>query len=144
MKNLKEIILVEDNTDDAELVLGIFKRYGLLEKTLHLLNGEEVLDIFFKHEKSNEVGPCLKLIILDIKMPKVDGFTVLEKLKVKEETKNIPIVMLTSSAVEDDIKKAYERGANSYIVKPIDYEDFEITIERMVDFWIGVNKINIF
>lgn len=141
MKNYKEIILVEDNVDDADLILRILKKYKLSEKTIHLINGEEVLDMILKPNITHENRYFPKLIILDIKMPKVDGFTVLEKLKSDKKTRIIPIVMFSSSAVEDDIRKAYERGANSYVVKPIDYDDFKVTIEQIINFWINVNEV---
>lgn len=142
MENLKEIILIEDNLDDAELVLGIFKRYKIAEKTIHLVNGEEALDVFFNPKAQLEHALSPRLIILDIKMPKVDGFTVLKELKSHKETRNTPVIIFSSSEVENDIQQAYESGANSYVVKPIDYDDFEVAIERLIDFWLNLNRVH--
>lgn len=137
-----ELLIVEDNIDDAELILRILKKKSFLEKTLHLLNGEEALNKMLPDNPSNTTYALQpKLIILDIKMPKIDGFTVLEKLKKNKSTLFIPILIFSSSREEKDIKKAYELGANGFIVKPLEYELFVSTVEHMIDFWLTFNTI---
>lgn len=135
-----QIILVEDNQDDAELFLRVLKKRSLNEKTLHLTNGEEALKIFFPGNSTPSTEKFLpKLIILDIKMPKVDGFTVLEKIKSDKDTRFIPVVIFSSSKEEKDIIKAYEMGANCFVEKPMEYDDFVTTVEKIIDFWININ-----
>lgn len=136
----KDIILIEDNQDDAELFLRVLKKKSLDNRTLHLLNGEEALNIFFPHNStSHSEFDKPKLIILDIKMPKVDGFSVLEKIKKNKETCVIPVVIFSSSKQDQDIVKAYELGANCYVEKPLEYDDFVQTVEKIINFWLRIN-----
>lgn len=136
----KEILLVEDNQDDAELFLRVLSKRSLYEKTLHVPNGEEALKILFPDSSTSSSGKFLpKLIVLDIKMPKVDGFTVLEKIKNNKNTSFIPVMIFSSSREEKDILKAYELRVNCFVEKPMEYDDFVTTVEKIIDFWLRIN-----
>ncbi|HWY10440.1 MAG TPA: response regulator, partial [Bacteroidia bacterium] len=118
-----EILLVEDNMSDAELTIRALKKNNLANKLVHLKDGAEALDFIFAHgqfsERKVENGP--KVILLDLKMPKVNGIEVLKKIKADERTKKIPVVVLTSSKEDPDIQECYRLGVNSYVVKPVDF-----------------------
>lgn len=140
--NYVEILLVEDNDYDAELTIHALKKGNVANNIVRLSNGAEALDFIFakgQYEARNRnIKP--KLILLDLKMPKVDGLEVLEALKGNEETKIIPVVMLTSSKENPDIKKCYELGVNSYIVKPVDMSGFVESIKNSGMYWMLVNQ----
>jgi len=137
-----EILLVEDNEDDEELTLRALTKINL-NKTLHVArDGAEALDYIFAtgaYSRQN-VGGNLKLIMLDLKLPKVDGLEVLRRIKDDERTKTIPVVMLTSSKEEPDIAASYKLGANSYIVKPVDFEGFIKTVSELGIYWLALNQ----
>src|ERR1700757_1452570 len=137
-----EIMLVEDNPDDAALTIRALKKQNIANKLIHLKDGVEALD--FIYGKGNYAGRNIqitpKVILLDLKMPKVNGMEVLEKLKSDETTKSIPIVMLTSSAEDPDIEKCYQLGANSYIVKPVEFEEFTKAVAGLGMYWMLLNK----
>ncbi|MBN2653724.1 MAG: response regulator [Nitrospirae bacterium] len=136
-----EILLVEDNPNDAELTMRALKKSRLANNLLWLKDGAEALDYIFSkgaYENRNmDIVP--KVILLDLKMPKVDGIEVLSKLKSDERTKVIPVVVLTSSKEEPDIKKCYSLGANSYIVKPVDFEKFITAVSQISLYWLLTN-----
>lgn len=137
--NNAEIILVEDNISDADLVMRALKKNNLVNQVLHLEDGQQALDYFFSNTAdSMQILP--KLILLDLKMPKVNGIEVLEKLKMNAVTKTIPIVILTSSKEDPDLKKCYELGANSYVVKPVVFDDFIKAIAQVGLYWLLVNE----
>ncbi|OJJ20781.1 two-component system response regulator [marine bacterium AO1-C] len=142
MSTETDILLVEDNVNDAELAIRALQRKNVCNKIHHVLDGEEALDfIFSKGKYADQPFPVnLKLILLDIKLPKIDGLEVLKVLKESEQTKLIPIVMLTSSREEPDIQESYKLGANSYIVKPVAFDKF---VEAVVDvgmYWVIRNQ----
>ena len=133
-----EIILVEDNISDADLVMRALRKNTLVNNVLHLEDGQRAMDyIFGNTEDSMHVPP--KLILLDLKMPKVNGLQVLERLKRNEGTKAIPVVMLTSSVEDPDLKKCYQLGANSYVVKPVVFDEFVKAIAQVGLYWLLVN-----
>lgn len=139
-----ELLLVEDNMDDAELILRILKKKRFFEKTHHVLDGEEALKVLINENHfvpADMLQP--KLIILDIKMPKIDGFTVLEKLRSNAATRLIPVLVFSSSRHERDILKAYESGANSFVVKPLEYDLFVSTVEHIIEFWLNINTSSV-
>lgn len=138
-----EILLIEDNMDDAELTIRALKRKNLANNLIHLKDGAEALDFIYGEGAyvGRDVNTLLKVILLDLKMPKVGGLEVLQKIKSDTRTKNIPVVILTSSAEDPDIKRSYELGANSYIVKPVEFANFSKTIADLGLFWIVVNKV---
>ena len=130
-----EILLVEDNPDDAELTICALKKNNLANNLLHLEDGQEALDFLF-----NEKNRMPKLILLDLKMPKVDGIEVLCILKSDEQKKIIPIVVLTFSKVERDIIESYKLGINAYIVKPVDFDQFVKAVSQIGLFWLILNQ----
>jgi two-component system response regulator len=137
-----EIILIEDNPDDAMLTKRAFKTNNLANNLIHLKNGQEAFDFIFDGVEfdGKKFTQHPKVILLDLKMPKVNGIEVLAKIKSEAATKNIPVVILTSSAEDPDIKKCYELGANSYIVKPVEFEKFTKTVVELGLYWLVLNK----
>ena len=135
MDNAIEILLVEDNPNDAELTIRALKKNNLANHLLHLENGQEALDFLF--EEKNRMP---KLILLDLKMPKVDGIEVLRRLKSDEKKKVIPVVILTSSKEESDIVETYKLGVNAYIVKPVDFDQFVKAVAQLGLFWLLLNQ----
>lgn len=138
-----EILIVEDNPGDAELAIRALKKQNLANNVIHLLDGAEALDFIFG--TGNYVGRNTnhvpKVILLDLKMPKVGGLEVLEKIKSDPRTKAIPVVILTSSAEDPDVKRSYELGANSYIVKPVEFTNFSKTVADLGLYWMVINKV---
>lgn len=136
MTNIVEILLVEDNPDDAELTIRALKKHNLANNLLHLQDGEEALNFIFSPQTSS----LPKIILLDIKMPKVDGIEVLRKIKSDENRKIIPVVVLTSSKEERDIIETYKLGVNAYIVKPVEFEKFVSAVSEIGFFWMILNQ----
>lgn len=138
-----EILLVEDNMDDAEMTIRALRKKNLSNRLTHLTDGEEALDFLFGRGKFKERDINLKpkLILLDLKMPKIDGMEVLEKVKSNSETKKIPVVVLTSSKEDPDLRKCYELGANSYIVKPVEFESFVNAVSELGLYWMLLNQV---
>lgn len=130
-----EILLVEDSLEDAELIVRTLKKHNLANHLLHVQDGEEALQ-FLMNE--NDVMP--RLILLDLKMPKVDGIEVLKTLKSHPEKRLIPVVVLTSSREERDIVESYRLGVNAYIVKPVDFEKFVRAVSDIGLFWLILNQ----
>jgi len=131
---LVEVLLVEDNSTDAELTIRELKKHHMANKLVHLKNGEEAIDFIFatgKYAGTRDVENSPKVILLDIQMPKVNGIEVLQKIKADQRTRGIPVVMLTSSKEDPDIQKCYDLGANSYIVKPVNFEGFAEAIKNL-------------
>jgi len=140
--NNTEILVVEDNPSDAELTLRALKRRGVVNNIFVVRDGEEALEFIFhngRYTERKETLP-LKVILLDLKLPKVSGLEVLAKIKSDEETKKIPVVVVTSSHEDTDLKKAYELGVNSYIVKPMEFESFVRSIGEAGMYWLALNE----
>jgi two-component system response regulator len=137
-----DILLVEDSASDAEMTIAALKKNNLANKLLHLRDGAAALDYIFGKEQyeGRNVEDRPKVILLDLKMPKVNGIEVLESIRGDERTKMIPIVMLTSSKEDPDIKKCYLLGANSYVVKPVEFEAFQKAISGLGLFWMIINQ----
>lgn len=131
-----EILLVEDNADDAELTIRALRKHHLANNLLHLQDGEEALNFLFSEKQSN----MPKLILLDLKMPKVDGLEVLRKIKADQAKRIIPVVMLTSSKEERDILETYKLGINAYIVKPVEFDKFVHAVSEIGFFWMILNQ----
>lgn len=142
MENEIEILLVEDNPNDAEMTLRALKKNHLANRIIHLKDGAEALDFF--HGTGNFSGRDItslpKVVLLDLKMPKVDGIEVLRNLKSSPNTRSIPVVVLTSSKEDPDIKICYELGVNSYIVKPVGFENFLKAISELGFYWLLLNQ----
>jgi len=138
-----EILLVEDNPQDAELTLHALKKHRLANHINLVRDGEEALDFIFARSKysSRKNAKPPKVIFLDLKLPKVNGLEVLAEIKSNPLTKKIPVVILTSSAEDPDIKSAYELGANSYVVKPVEFESFVQAVSNTGLFWLLVNEV---
>lgn len=137
-----EILLVEDNASDAELTLRALKKHRLVNQIQVVTDGEEALDFIFGRgsftDRKDERPP--KLILLDLKLPKVDGLEVLRIIKSDPKTKTIPVVVLTSSSEENDIIESYKLGVNSYIVKPVDFDKFMESIDHLGFYWLLLNQ----
>lgn len=137
-----EILLVEDNPNDAELALHAFKRYKLSNNIHVVRDGEEALDFVFctGAYAARDINNRPKVILLDLKLPKVDGLEVLKRIREDERTNNIPVVVLTSSHEDRDIAECYKLGVNSYITKPVDFEQFTESVRVLGFYWLLLNR----
>lgn len=131
-----EVLLIEDNPEDAELTIRVLKKHNLANNLVHLQDGEAALDFLFA-EGSNNIP---RLILLDLKMPKVDGIEVLNKIKNDDQKKIIPVVVLTSSKEERDVIESYKLGVNAYVVKPVEFEKFVEAVAQLGLFWLILNQ----
>jgi len=137
-----EILIVEDNPHDAELTLRALRKNNLANKVYVVEDGAEALDFIFckgKYADRNFAKPP-KVIFLDLKLPKISGLEVLQEIKSNPHTKSLPVVMITSSREDPDIKKAYELGVNSYVVKPVNFDDFLSAMSNTGLYWLLVNE----
>jgi two-component system, response regulator len=136
-----DILIVEDNPSDAELTMRALKKSRMANQFFIAEDGEEALDFIFNRGKfaDRDSSTPLKVIFLDLKLPKVSGLEVLKEIKSNESTKTLPVVILTSSKEDPDIQKAYELGANSYVVKPVDFESFIFSINHTGLYWLLIN-----
>jgi CheY-like chemotaxis protein len=140
--NEVEILLVEDNPNDVELTLRALKKHNLTNKVHVVKDGAEALEYIFANGAyaHRKVEHHPKVILLDLKLPKVDGLEVLRQLKSDERTKIIPVVILTSSKEEKDIVESYRLGANSYITKPVDFDKFVNSVSELGLYWLLLNE----
>jgi two-component system response regulator len=137
-----EILLVEDNKSDAILAIRALKKHNLANNLVHLTDGAQALDYIFAtgEFEGRDTTNKPKVIFLDLKMPKVSGLEVLRLVKNDQRTKNIPVVMMTSSREEKDIIESHSLGVNSYVVKPVGFENFSKTITELGFYWLVVNN----
>jgi len=138
-----DLLLVEDDSDDAELTIRELKKHKMANNLFHVKNGEEAIEFIFatgKFAGTRNVLQAPRLILLDIQMPKVNGIEVLQKIKSDERTKATPVVILTSSKEDPDIQRCYALGANSYIVKPVNFEGFAEAIKNLGFYWLLLNQ----
>ena len=142
MNDPVEILLVEDNPHDLKLTLNAFARHNLTHRIHVARDGEEALDFIFGREPPADCDIAIqpKLILLDLKLPKVDGLEVLRQLKADPRTQLIPVVILTSSKEERDLGQGYRLGVNSYIVKPVDFDDFIEVARSLGIYWLKLNQ----
>jgi len=143
MTNMEaKILLVEDSQNDIDLTLHSLRRENLANRVQVLRDGEEALDYIFCQGRfaQRNPDPVPRLILLDLKLPKIDGLEVLRQLKSDQRTKTIPVVIITSSREEQDILRGYDYGANSYIQKPVDFDQFRSTVKTMGLYWLVVNQ----
>ena len=140
--NEVEILLVEDNPNDVELTLRALKKHNITNKVHVVKDGAEALEFLFATGAyaGRDINYHPKVILLDLKLPKVDGLEVLRKIKSDERTKVIPVVVLTSSKEERDLVESYRLGANSYITKPVDFESFVKAVSEMGLYWLLLNQ----
>lgn len=137
-----EIVIVEDDPNDAELITRVLKKHNLANKLILLKDGVEALDFLFAEgayaNKHIDVSP--KVILLDLKLPKLNGIEVLQRIRNNDRTKNIPVVVLTSSREDRDLRDAYDLGVNSYVTKPINFEEFAKAVAELGLYWLMLNK----
>jgi two-component system response regulator len=138
-----EILLVEDNPNDAEMTLRALRRNNLANRVHWVKDGAEALDFLLGTGAYARPDPLVapKLVLLDLKMPKVDGIEVLRRLKADAATRNVPVVVMTSSNEERDVAESYRLGANSYIVKPVEFEAFQETVSKIGLYWVLTNRV---
>lgn len=141
MPELKRILLVEDDARDVELTLTALEENRLANEVVVVRDGAEALDYLFRRgvfKLRHEGNPAV--VLLDLKLPKVNGLEVLATIKKDNELKKVPVVMLTSSAEEPDLKSAYDSGVNAYVVKPVDFQDFVRALREIGLFWAVINQ----
>jgi two-component system response regulator len=131
-----EILLAEDDPRDAELTMRALRKRGLANAIVHVSDGAEALELLLGAGRR----ALPRVVLADLKMPKVDGLELLQALRADARTKALPVVMLTSSRQEPDIAKAYELGANSYIVKPVDFDKFQTAVADIGAYWLLLNQ----
>ena len=136
-----EILLVEDNPTDAELSIRALRRHYLADKLVWVKDGVEALDFLF-HEGAyaDRKGEALKVVLLDLRLPKLDGLEVLRRMRADSRTKLLPVVVLTSSKETSDVVESYRLGANSFISKPVGFDEFSDTVAQLGLYWLAVNR----
>jgi CheY-like chemotaxis protein len=142
MKRLNRILLVEDSVRDAELILAAFDGNHLANGITHVRDGAEALDYLYRRgEFASRTDPQPALLLLDLKLPKVDGLEVLRQIKGDADLRMIPVVMMTSSRQEKDLVRSYELGVNAYVVKPLQFQDFVDAVKQVGAFWGVMNEV---
>ncbi|MBL7970735.1 MAG: response regulator [Prolixibacteraceae bacterium] len=142
MIRLRKILLVEDNPNDIELTLEALTKQKLGNRVVVLTDGVEAMEyLLYENKYAGRERENPSVILLDIKMPRMDGIEVLQAIKKNNELKTIPVVMLTSSREEPDLKKCYDLGVNAYIVKPVDFKDFFDAVKHLGIFWALLNEL---
>jgi len=139
--NVVEILLVEDNPRDAELTIRALKKKKLANNLFHVEDGVDALDYLFGRGKfsGRNVNDTPKVVLLDLKLPRINGLEVLKKIKADQRTQAIPVVIVTSSAEDPDVKTAYQLGANSYVLKPVQFDSFMEAMVKVGLYWLMVN-----
>ena len=137
-----KILLVEDNPDDEELTLRALRHHNIADDVIVAHDGVEALDFLFARgefeQRDESVQP--KVVLLDLKLPRVDGHEVLKAMRADKRTRRLPVVILTSSSEDVDIRNSYDSGANSYIRKPVDYRKFVDAVEMIGEYWLDLNQ----
>jgi CheY-like chemotaxis protein len=138
---LKRILLAEDNEHDVELTLSALAENNLANEVVVVRDGEEALDyLFHRGQYAGQANGLPAVVLLDLKMPKVDGLEVLREMRADAELKHVPVVMITSSREEQDLIRSYELGANAYVVKPVDFQQFVSSVKQVGFFWAIINE----
>lgn len=141
IRQFANILLVEDNPDDVELTIHALKKNNIANPILVVRDGQEALDyLFYEGKYASSKHSLPNIILLDLKLPKVDGIEVLQKIKGDRKLKLIPVVVLTSSKEENDVMKSYDLGVNSYIRKPVDFDQFVNTVRQIGFYWLLINE----
>lgn len=135
------VMLVEDNADHAELVIRTLAEHRVANRIRHFMDGQSALDYLFRRAPYTDpdANPRPHIILLDLRLPRVDGLEVLQAIKESEETRHIPVVVLTTSEADRDVARAYDHHVNSYLVKPVGYEEFNTLMEDLGFYWLGWN-----
>lgn len=137
-----DVLLVEDDPDDAELTLGALARCGATGNVLHLKDGAAAVDYICG--QGNYAGPAQpeppRMVLLDLKLPKLNGFDVLERIRARTATRHLPVVILTSSNEERDRLQGYDLGVNGYVVKPLDFDEFNAAVAAISKYWLQINQ----
>ena len=135
------VLLVEDNEDHTELILRSLRDHRMANKIFHVADGEEALDYLFRRGDYTDPGtsPRPHVILLDLRLPRVDGLEVLKEIRTSEELARTPVVILTTSRAEQDVARAYKYHANSYLVKPVDFDSFTRLMDDLGFYWLGWN-----
>ena len=143
IENMLDIILVEDNPVDIELTMDALQRHNLANRVKVLKDGEEAVNYIFRKGEYSDCGICEHpaLILLDLNLPKIDGLEILRRIRSDERTKAIPVVVLTSSTMDKDRIESYNLGVNSYIVKPVDFDNFAKAVALIGFYWVLLNKL---
>ena len=136
----KKILLVEDNADDELLTLRVFKKNNIKNEVVVARDGAEALEVLLGSATKPPMNPLPTIILLDLKLPKVDGLEVLRLIRTNEKVKTIPIVVLTSSKEEQDVIESYKLGANSYVRKPVEFTEFSDAVSRLGIYWLLLNE----
>jgi two-component system response regulator len=136
------VLLVEDNADDAQLALAALRDNRIVNEVVLARDGEEARDYLFGlgAHTGRDAAICPQLVLLDLKLPKIDGLDVLRRIRADERTRHTPVVVLTSSDEEEDLVRSYRLGANSYVRKPIDFERFLEAIKQLTVYWLVLNE----
>ena len=142
VKREVDILLVEDSPNDVELTLHALRRQNLANHVVVVRDGEEALDFLYCRGQYADRTNCIypRIVLLDLKLPKIDGLEVLRQLKSNEATRAIPVVVLTASKEEQDLVRGYRLGANGYVQKPLDFDEFRETVKKIGLFWLLVNQ----
>lgn len=137
-----EIVLVEDNPIDSELAIKALRKAGVKGNIRILSDGAEALDYFFGmgNYKGRKILDLPRFVLLDLKVPKVSGLEVLDLIRANRYTTAVPVIIFSSSAVPLDIQEAYKKGANSYLVKPIDFEEYSLMLHSLTEYWLTFNR----
>lgn len=135
------VMLVEDNADHAELVIRTLEDHRIANKVIHFLDGQSALDYLLRRNEyeNPETSPRPHMVLLDLRLPRIDGLEVLRFIKEQNELKNIPVIILTTSEAEKDVARAYSNHVNSYLVKPVGYEEFNKLMNDLGFYWLGWN-----
>lgn len=137
------ILLVEDNPRDTELILRALSKASLANHVVHVPDGQEAIDWLFCEgqfaDRENRARP--RLVLLDLKLPKVDGLEVLRTIRGDDRTRHLPVVVMTSSSEEQDLIESYNLGVNSYVVKPVEFEEFSDAVLKLGHYWLLVNEV---
>lgn len=142
IKTMPDIILVEDNAADIELTLDALNENNLVNRVKVLRDGQAAIDYIFRQGEYTDCGLCERpaLILLDLNLPKIDGLEILRRIRADERTKLIPVVVLTSSAMDQDRIESYHLGVNSYLTKPVEFDTFSKVVAHIGLYWAVLNK----
>ena len=136
-----DILLVEDNFEDAEVTMRALRKNGLTNGLQWVKDGSKAFGALFGEDAEDGAMVAPRLILLDLRLPKIDGLEVLERVKCDLRTRHIPVVVLTSSTQDEDIAKSYALGSNSFVSKPVRFEEFENTVRQLGTYWLVINKV---